>query len=163
MGSLHKKTIMTKQEAISKKESLQKDIAELDAIINAKDITPEDRFWQIMNGCEIYTEKENPTSVFFIKNGRAFFELQNSNLWCSYENIWSILKNEYSLGYGEIQSLIKNQMEERLKMKRKGESLKEFSIVDSKNNKTFTETKYIKQLFIRGDNVVLVAHAPEMK
>ena len=117
MGSLHKKTIMTKQEAISKKESLQKDIAELDAIINAKDITPEDRFWQIMNGCEIYTEKENPTSVFFIKNGRAFFELQNSNLWCSYENIWSILKNEYSLGYGEIQSLIKNQMEERLKMK----------------------------------------------
>jgi hypothetical protein len=51
MGSLHKKTIMTKQEAIVKKESLQKEMAELDAIINAPDITPEERFRQIMNGC----------------------------------------------------------------------------------------------------------------
>ena len=117
MGSLYKKSIMTKQEATTKKESLQKEMAELEAIINAPDITPKERFWQIMNGCEIYTEKENPNSVFFIKNGSVFFELQNSTLWCSYHNVWRVFESEFSMLYQEIQSLIKNQMEERFKMK----------------------------------------------
>ena len=118
MGSLHKKTIMTKQEAIVKKESLQKEMAELDAIINAPDITPEERFWQIMNGCEIYTEKESPNSILFMKDGNLYFELENSTLWCSYINVWSVLKNEFTLEYNQIQSLIRNQVEERFKMKR---------------------------------------------
>lgn len=117
MGSLHKKSIMTKQEATTKKESLQKEITELDAIINAQDITPEKLFWQIMNGCEIYTEEENPNSTFFMKNGKIYFELENSILWCSRINVWSVLNNELTLEYNQIQSLIRNQVEERFKMK----------------------------------------------
>ena len=50
-----------------------------------------------------------------MKNEMVFFELQNSTLWSSYENVGHLLENEFSLSHKEVKSLIKNQMEERFK------------------------------------------------
>ena len=107
---------MTKQQAIQRKSEIEKELPELDKIINAPDITPEERFWQIMNGCVIYEEKENTNSVFYMKEGKVFFELECSILWCRYDSVWSVFESEYSMSYNNIQSFIKNQVENRFKM-----------------------------------------------
>lgn len=83
---------MTKQEAIQRKSEIEKKLPELDKIINASDITLEERFWQLMNGCVIYTEKQSPRSIFWMKNGEVWFELENSTLWCSWGNVWRVFE-----------------------------------------------------------------------
>lgn len=109
---------MTKQEAINRIPELEKELAELKTIASAPDITPEERFWQLMNGCTIYTEKESPDSIFFMKDGEVWFELENSTLWCRWSRVWSVFENPpYNMNYNSIQSLIKDQVEERFKMK----------------------------------------------
>lgn len=107
---------MKKEEAKIKKESLLKEIESLDKIINAPDITVEQRLLGLFNGCWIDTKTKKGSVIFFSGND-WYFEIRNNTIWCRYEYVWSILKNEYSLTDVEIQALIIKVLEETFKIK----------------------------------------------
>lgn len=95
---------MKKEEAIKEKQILLKKLKEIQEIIDKPEITPEQRFLEILNGCEIKIEKEKyPNSVFLFKNGECYFEIENLILWCRYKHVWQIFENEfYKLDSGGI-------------------------------------------------------------
>lgn len=105
---------VTKQEAIKRITELKTELAELESIAATPAITPEERFWQLMDGCVMDTQ--NPDYTLWMKDGTVFFKLINDTLWCSRRNVWSVFKNEYSMKFDSIQSLIKTNVENRLKM-----------------------------------------------
>jgi len=82
--------------------------------------TKEEVFLEMINGLTIDTEtfkKERPDSVFFIKDKKCFLELEKSNLWCDYHNIWSVFESQFGMNYKQIQGFIKDMVEEHLNMK----------------------------------------------
>jgi hypothetical protein len=97
------------------KQIIDEGIAQLS--FNEKKLTPEEKLISLIEGCVIYTEKENPDSVFLMKDGNCVFEIEKSTLWCSYKNIWSVFEREDKMQYTGIQSLIKKVVEERYKLK----------------------------------------------
>ena len=104
---------MTKEEALHKIEELRQFIEN-----EEKKPTKEERFLELINGCEIKIDKAKyPNSVFFFKGDKYFFEIEKQYLWCSYVNVWSVFESEFKLGYDEIKSLIKSMVEEHFKMK----------------------------------------------
>lgn len=109
---------MKKEEAIKEKQVLLEKLKEIQEIIDKPEITKEQRFLEILNGCEIKIDKEKyPDSVFFFKNGECYFEIQKSIIWCKYKYVWSIFETEFLMDYTDIQSFIKGQVEEHFKCK----------------------------------------------
>ena len=110
-----------KQQLEILKESFEKETAKLKSIIGQSDrISPEDRFWQLCEGLTIKVyKKKYPNYIFFFKGGYVWFEYntETGTLWCKHSTVWFVFENEYGLAYTEIQSLIKNQVEEHFKMK----------------------------------------------
>lgn len=95
-------------------ELTQEQVRQIEA---AKKPSPEERFWELMNGCEIRTDfKQYPDSVFFFKGDRCWFELEKDTLWCAYNPVWSVFEIEYGMKYEDIQRLVKNQVEQHFKM-----------------------------------------------
>jgi len=81
-------------------------------------LSPEQRFEEIINGLVIKIDKgKYPNSIFFFKNDKCLFELENSTLWCSFSNVWSIFSEENNMNYDATQEFIKIQMEKHFKMK----------------------------------------------
>jgi len=81
-------------------------------------------FKSLLNGIEIEINDKYPNEVFYKKNKKYFFSLeQNSNnkeeryLWCSYDLVWNILRNKYYLTDSLIQLFIKSMAEKYLKLK----------------------------------------------
>jgi hypothetical protein len=106
---------MKKEEAIIKKESLLKEIEELEKIINTPEITAEQRLLKLFGGCVIDTELKKGSVIFF-KGNDWRFEIRNSIIWCRYEHVWLVLKEEYLLTDKEIQVLIIKVLEEAFKI-----------------------------------------------
>jgi hypothetical protein len=82
--------------------------------------TPEERFMQLVDGLEILPKKEKwPDSLFFAKNGEIWFEWDQKNnyLWCRYDTVWRVFETEFGLNYDEIQSIIKEQVEQAYGLK----------------------------------------------
>ena len=74
-----------------------------------------------INGAEIVIKPEFPNSVFYKKNNEIIFELEKSKnenktyFWVNYHKIWKIFENKFGLNYDDIQSFIKNEVEDTLK------------------------------------------------
>jgi len=82
--------------------------------------TKEEVFLEMINGLTIDTEtfkKSHPNSKFFIKDKKCFLELEKSDLWCDYDNIWSVFESQFDMNYKQIQDFIKDMVEEHLNMK----------------------------------------------
>lgn len=80
--------------------------------------TPDQLFQEMWEGCTIYHASGFPDSVFYMKNGEWFFELntKNNTLWCRYKYVWHILETGNNWDCITTQSFIKKQVEERFKM-----------------------------------------------
>jgi len=81
--------------------------------------TKEEVFLEMINGLTIDTEtfkKSHPNSKFFIKDKKCFLELEKSDLWCDYDNIWSVFESQFDMNYKQIQDFIKDMVEEHLNM-----------------------------------------------
>jgi len=96
----------------------QQKIAELKAQISELEkITPEQRFLDLIDGMIVKIDKEKyPDSTFFFNGDKCFFELEKSTLWVRYAEVWQVFNVEFGMGYSEIQSFIKNQVEQHFKM-----------------------------------------------
>lgn len=109
---------MNKCEAIKEKSILLEKLKAVQEIIDKPEITKEQRFLELLNGCEIKIDKEKyPNSIFLFKNGEYYFEIENDRLWCRHKYVWSVFENEFSMQYNEIQVFIKGMVEEHFKCK----------------------------------------------
>jgi hypothetical protein len=97
----------------------QQKIAELKAqIAELEKITPEQRFLELIDGMTVKIDKDKyPGSIFFFKDDKCCLELENSILWVRYAEIWQVFEVEFGMKYDEIQSFIKDQMEQHFKMR----------------------------------------------
>jgi len=115
---------MSSEENKKKLTELENKVSELRKLIEAENIIPkktkEEVFLEMINGLTIDTEtfkKERPNSKFFIKDKKCFLELEKSNLWCDYHNIWSVFESQFGMNYKQIQGFIKDMVEEHLNIK----------------------------------------------
>jgi len=115
---------MSNEENKKRLTDLENKVSELRKLIEAENLiskkTKEEVFLEMINGLTIDTEtfkKERPDSVFFIKDKKCFLELEKSNLWCDYHNIWSVFESQFGMNYKQIQGFIKDMVEEHLNMK----------------------------------------------
>lgn len=79
----------------------------------------EHRFKEILQGLEIKINlRKYPDSIFFFKEDDFYFEydFKNKNFWVSYDKVWRVFENEYSMKFSEIQSFIKTQVEQGFKL-----------------------------------------------
>lgn len=75
-------------------------------------------FNEILNELQVKTdEKFFPNTLFFFYDDTAYMQLDTITyqLWCSYEHIWYILKIEFNMEHNDIQSFIKERMEQYFK------------------------------------------------
>jgi len=83
----------------------------------------EDFFKLFLTDLLIVIMIERPNSVFYKKDGEVIFELyQDSNnknimnFWVDYYKIWKVFSNKFGLSYDEIQSFIKMEVNNVLKL-----------------------------------------------
>lgn len=79
----------------------------------------EKEFLNLWNGCTLKFDFEKYSqSIFLMKDGKYFFEqdFKRNYLWCSYNNVWSIFESKYGLEYNEIQSFIRDMVEQHFKL-----------------------------------------------
>jgi hypothetical protein len=97
---------------------MKEELAELEEQLEAAGMPPKDVLLQLLSGCEVKLDlKKYPHSVFLFKDGKCFFEIEGTRLWCSYNNVWTVFKDEHSMSHDEIRSLIKSAVEEHFKIK----------------------------------------------
>ena len=115
---------MSSEENKKRLTELENEVSELRKLIEAENLiskkTKEEVFLEMINGLTIDTEtfkKSHPNSKFFIKGKKCFLELEKSNLWFDYDNIWSVFESQFDMNYNQIQGFIKDMVEEHLNMK----------------------------------------------
>ena len=69
----------------------------------------------LFKGMREVKSKKYPDSRFWKKDDNVVLELRNSYLLVSY-SIWEDISNMFSLNYNETQQLIKDWVEQRLKL-----------------------------------------------
>jgi hypothetical protein len=83
--------------------------------------TPEDRLWnEICRGLVMKTDQEKyPDLIFWFKQDRCYFEyeIETGKLWCDHNLVWRVFARELGWGYLQIESFIKNKVEEHFKNK----------------------------------------------
>ena len=105
---------MTQQEKQKRIAALAAEIAEL----MKPEKTAGQRFWELVSGTEIkFDFKKYPCTLFGFRDGEYVweFDFRNNYLWLRYSTVWSVLGNEYGLNYDDVESLVKNEVEERFK------------------------------------------------
>ena len=108
---------MNKQQALEKIEALKREISDLEKITNQSDLSKEERFLQLIDGLTIKIDKEKYSdSIFFFKGNDYYFEIEKTDIWCSYDQVWSVFKREYGMNYDGIQVFIKDMVERHFKM-----------------------------------------------
>ena len=67
---------------------------------------------------EQFKTKKYPDYIFFMKDGEVVFDynIENGNVFISYDKIWSILENFFGFKYKEMQDLTKEWVEEHYKL-----------------------------------------------
>jgi hypothetical protein len=82
---------------------------------------PEDRLWnEICRGLVIKTDQDKyPDLIFWFKQDRCCFEydIETGHLWCDHNLVWSVFKRELNWGYHQVESFIKNKVNEHFKNK----------------------------------------------
>jgi hypothetical protein len=79
-------------------------------------------FRECLNGCIIRLEKDYPNSVFYDKEGKTMFKIENTNsgmLVFSVKRllVWQVLERKWNMNYNDVQQFIQNQTETILKIK----------------------------------------------
>ena len=99
-------------------ELTQDQLKQIDAEVkknqDSNKTTKEERFWELINETTLKIDKSKyPNLISGFKKNRCLWEynIKNGYLYLSYDLIWSVFKNEYSMSYNEIQSFIKNEIE----------------------------------------------------
>ena len=73
---------MNKNEMLERLDALEKEAAEMRKKLNEPEISKEQRFLELLNGCTIKIDKEEyPNSVFYVKGGKIFFEIEKTKFW----------------------------------------------------------------------------------
>jgi hypothetical protein len=109
---------MNKQEAQKELDALKLREAELLAVINAPEVTPEQRFLQLMEGLTVKINKVNyPDSIFYFRNGEFMFEIENDKAFLNYELFWGVFENEFNMDYTHIKDFTRSMLKEHFKMK----------------------------------------------
>lgn len=87
----------------------------IDILKSKKLETPENFVLSFLTGLE-ESDMDIRNSIFYYKDNNLLFELGNKNriLYVNYKLIWSILESKYNLTYTEIQTVIKNVVEENV-------------------------------------------------
>ena len=94
--------------------ALEAEIAEL----KKPEKTAGQRLWELVSGTEVkFDFKKYPRTLFGFRDDEYVWEynFDNGCLWLRNLTVWSILEYEYSLNYGDVQSLVKNEVEEHFK------------------------------------------------
>jgi hypothetical protein len=82
---------------------------------------PEDRVWnKICRGLVMKTDQERyPDLIFWFKQDRCYFQydIETGFLWCEHDLVWGVFERELNWGYPQIESFIKNKVEEHFKNK----------------------------------------------
>lgn len=76
----------------------------------------ESKFMEIITGLERKEEKTlYPDSVFWVKDGKVFFERddKNNRFWCSYVNVWSVFEKKFGMEYNEIEWFLDKEVEKQ--------------------------------------------------
>jgi hypothetical protein len=83
-----------------------------------KQVSAEDTFLKMWNGCETRFDFSKSESVFLLKNNEVWFEqdLKYGYLWCHHVKIWSVFETEFGMNYEQIQAFIKDLLERRFKL-----------------------------------------------
>jgi len=111
---------MNRQEAIKRMQALEKELAELKKIIEAPEVSPEERFLQLVENVEIRRDLERyPNSIFFFDGDKflAEYDARFPENLCISRGIWDVFANEYKMKYVEIQAFMREQVEKYFKMK----------------------------------------------
>lgn len=101
-------------------EQLLKIDAEVKKMNVPKKPTKEERLIELLTGLTLKIDHvKYPNCIFLFKDDECWVEYESKSrtLWLRWKNIWSVFENEYNLGYSEIQSFIKVQVEEHFKCK----------------------------------------------
>lgn len=111
---------MTTQEKI---DNLKEEILQLEILLEKEKQNPKLFLLEILgNELTVKIDREKyPNSVFYFKGDSCLLELEKSGsttyLSCNYSKIWNPISEQFSLGYSEIQQLIKETVEEHFKMR----------------------------------------------
>ncbi len=72
-------------------------------------MTPERRFHQLTKEVEYWNYEEDSYWFGINKSGRFFFDYnsETNDFYCSYKEIWSILKSEFGLNYNQTMDIVK--------------------------------------------------------
>src|SRR5690606_38012308 len=113
---------MNKQEAQQRIDTLRSEINKLEKIINTPVLSPgktvEERFWELVSDTTLKFDFVRYMNTIFGFRGDEYvceYDFKNNYLWLRYSTVWSVLEKEYDLNYGEIQSIVKNEVEEYFK------------------------------------------------
>jgi hypothetical protein len=108
---------MTKQQAQKELNELKARETELLEIINAPEITPEQKFLQLIDGLTIKIDKENyPNSIFYLRKDKYIIEVKNDKVILNRYLFWDIFKNEFDMHYFQIQQFIESMLKKYFKM-----------------------------------------------
>ena len=105
---------MTQQEKQKRIAALEAEIAEL----KKPEKTAGQRFWELVFETEVKFDFDKyPNTIFGFRGDNYVweFDFKNNYLWLRYSTVWSVLENEYGLNYDDVQSLVKNEVEEHFK------------------------------------------------
>jgi len=83
-------------------------------------IKPEERwFIDILYDLKGYISDKYPDSIFYKKNNEILFKYDSKTgyFYCDYDDIWLIFQSKYHINYKQISELIKDKVEEHLKLK----------------------------------------------
>ncbi len=111
---------MTTQEKIN---SLKEELSQLEIQLENEKQNPKLFLLGILgNELTLKVDREKyPNSVFYFKGDSCLLELEKSGsttyIWCNYSKIWNPISEKFSLGYSQIQQLIKETVEEHFKMR----------------------------------------------
>lgn len=85
------------------------------------EITPENLFLQIFDGCTVRFDTEKyPNSIFYFdKDGNflAEYDSKTNFFWLSYHKVWKVFQAQFSLNYNLLKELLSQQVEQHFKLK----------------------------------------------
>jgi hypothetical protein len=105
---------MNKEEAIKQIPIIQAELDRLKSIIETPErISKEERFYEIVKELTQKIDKEKyPNSLFYFKGDDPMFEIEDSKIWVSKKNVWSVFEREYCMEHIDIKTFISIQAEE---------------------------------------------------
>lgn len=76
---------------------------------------PEKALIAIIEQCKIHMDEISRRSIFFVKEGRVFFKIENNVLWCDADCVWTVIQKSFpeELPYKKMQKFISKVIKKR--------------------------------------------------